>query len=63
MNAIQKALFPPHLPMDEYVAHLDVFFKTLDPEKVRRQKELEERIDRRFRVCDVERPASPPATP
>jgi hypothetical protein len=63
MNPKRNIPFPPHLTMDKYVAHLDAFFKTLDPEKVRRQKELEERIDRRFRVCDVERPASPPATP
>jgi len=42
--------------MDDYVMFIAESIKDVDPEKARRQKQLEERIERPFRLPPPERP-------
>lgn len=43
-----ESLVPPHLSMDEYVEFVQASMQLVDPEKARRQKELEENIQVMF---------------
>ncbi len=54
MNAGQydNKEFPPHLTMDEYADFISENLKFADREQIRVQKELEERITKRFCIPD-----------
>ncbi len=47
---------PPRLTMDEYVKFLTELQKTLDPQKARRQKQMQERIVHPFAFCPQDNP-------
>jgi hypothetical protein len=41
---------PPRLSMDEYVDFLEQSWREIGPERIGRQKDLEERVDAAFRI-------------
>lgn len=43
---------PPHLEMNDYLSFVEQVIAFANPEQVRRQKELEERIEHRFYFPD-----------
>jgi hypothetical protein len=48
MKANFTTPLPPRLSMDAYIDYLETAFPMQDPEQVRRQKEIEEQIDKPF---------------
>ena len=54
MKAQPKLLhpLPPHLTMDEYVEWLCGNWRDMDPARIARQKEIEERVLTPFRIPD-----------
>lgn len=48
----ENPLFPPRLTMEEYARFIDWSIRQMDPEKARKQKELEERSIVRFRFVE-----------
>jgi hypothetical protein len=51
--------FPPRLTMEEYVAFIEESLKYVDPKQVARQKAIEKRIDKPFRLVDEEEKENP----
>lgn len=48
MSKRASSAIPPHLSMEAYVNFVDESFRNQDIKHIRRQKELEERIEKRF---------------
>lgn len=49
------ALLPPHLSMDEYLEFVEAAIRECDPVLAARQKSLEERITKPFRITRATR--------
>jgi hypothetical protein len=49
---------PPHLSMDEYADFVEASLRECDPDKVKRQKEIEKKIKMPFRISE-DKPCSP----
>jgi hypothetical protein len=52
--------FPPHVSMDVYVAYVEESFRAQNPKQIRRQKYLEERIEKAFDMATFAPLSSPP---